>query len=145
MAKFSLWSPEGVFHRLCCCFPFCDRQRGGKCSLILPYSRHSSSNKQESPEAAVEGERAPLESDWMWAKAPGAFLLTLNGTVLAFETIKYLMSPLISCMQDNWSWRELRAIVLSWQGHIIFRGNLTEDFRGNKNAPGRFLWWHDGI
>lgn len=145
MVTFSLCFPESVFHCFCCCFPFCGWQRGGKCSLILPYSRCSSSNKQETLERAAAGERPPLWSDWMRPKAPGPFLFTSNGTILVFEEIKYLTSPLITCMWNNCRWRELCAIVLSWQDHIIFRANLTEDFRGNKNAPYWLLAWRYGI
>lgn len=116
-----------------------------KCSLILPYSRHSSSYKQESQEAAAEGERDPLRSGWMWPKAWEAFPLALNGTVLVFEAVKYLMFPLITCMWSNGIWREQWQQFSVGKDHIIFRGSLIGYFRVNKTAPDRLVLWHGGI
>lgn len=65
-------------------------------------------------------------------KVPGTFLFMLNGTVIVYEVIKYLISPLTSCIWYNVVGGNCVQLFSAGKNHIIFRGNLTEDFRGTK-------------
>lgn len=126
-------------------FRFATDKRMGNVHLFSPIQSTVAVRSKSHPEATAQGGRAPLGSVWMWMKAWEAFPLTLNWTVLVFEAIKYLMFPLITCMRNNGIWRELWQQFSGGKDYLIFRGNLTGDFRANKNACSRPMLWRDGI